>query len=167
MAHVGRGGAVAAMVGAGLLALAGCGGGGNAAIGNTPAANPAVQGLAANAAQPTQPATPLAVGPAQPQSGPTRYCGTIHNATVNEDEQGEIDVNPGAGFSGAIVLNGSTLTGGAGSFLGTMSNGQCGGVSSNGGLTFTGACPTGGEYDGSYTIQGQQGVFHMSTSACH
>jgi hypothetical protein len=156
-----RGGLVAAIVGVGLVALAGCGGGGAA---NTAAANATVPVATANTVQPLQPAPPLAV--AQPTSGPARYCGTIHNATVNQDEQGEVDVNAGPGFSGAIILNGSTLQGGAGPFQGTMANGQCG-ANSSGGLAFTGACPAGGEYDGSFTIQGQQGVFHMSTAACH
>jgi hypothetical protein len=165
MAQVGSRSFVAAMVGASLMALAGCGSGAGSitAGGNAPAANAAALGPVANAIQSTQ----FAAGPTQPASGPTRYCGTIQNMTVNEGEQGEIDVNPGAGFSGTIILNGSTLQGGAGPFQGTTSNGQCSGVSSSGGLSFTGSCPTGGEYDGSYAIQGQQGVFRMSTSACH
>jgi hypothetical protein len=160
MAKVGGGSFLAVMLGASVMALAGCnGGGGASAGGNTTAGNAAVL---APANAPTQ----VAAAPT-PVAGPTRYCGTIHNTSVGQDEPGEIDVNPGAGFSGTIILNGSTLQGGAGPFQGTNSGGQCGAMSTSGGLSFTGACPTGTEYDGTYTIQGQQGTFQMSSTACH
>jgi hypothetical protein len=153
---------VSAAAGASLVALAACGGGGTSNA--TPADDAAP--TAANAAPVTPP--PARSGPpAQASAGGSgRYCGAIHNASTNQDDQGEIDVDPGQGFNGNVTVLGQTLSG-AGRFQGTMAGGQCSGVAASSGLAFTGACPSGGEYDGTYTINGQSGTFKMSSGACH
>ncbi len=93
-----------------------------------------------------------------------RYCGTFHNQTLNADAPGEIDVRPGGSFSGIVIVGGGRLTGG-GNFTGRANGAQCSGTDSAG-LQFQGACPTGGEYRGSYTMWGQTGTFSMSSDAC-
>jgi hypothetical protein len=149
--------------GASLVALSACGGSGGS--NNAPAANATPAG---NAAPPVAAATPS--GPRNglgPMTGAgARYCGPIHNSTTNQDDQAEIDVDAGDGFNGNVTVLGQTLSG-AGRFQGTMASGQCSGVAASSGLAFTGACPSGGEYDGTYTINGQNGTLRMSSGNCH
>jgi len=168
-----------ALVGASLVGLAGCGN--NGAAGNStgsnaapppPAANAAPAGPAAAPANPppaanaaAAPATPSASPPAEASAaGPQRYCGTIHNSTLDQDAQGEADIDAGPAFSGNIIVSGR-LEGG-GRFQGTSSGGECSGYAASSGLSFSGACPAGGVFNGTYSINNQKGEFHLSTAGC-
>lgn len=154
---------LASLVGASLVGLAGCGNNGAAA--NAAGSNAAAPPSAANLAVPAAAAGVAVAPPAQASAaGATRYCGAIHNATLNQDAQGEVDIDPGPAFSGNIIVSGQ-LSGG-GRFQGTMTGGQCSGFAASSGLAFSGACPAAGEFDGTYSINGQQGVFHLSTAGC-
>lgn len=168
MTRIGLRFAASALAGASLAALAACGGGGGSASNAAPAANavPAANAAPISMTSPPGPAaaTPGGLGPTS-ASG-VRYCGAIHNSSTNQDDQGEIDIDPGPGFDGNVTVLGQTLSG-AGRFQGTMAAGQCSGVAAASGLAFTGACPAGGAYDGTYTINGQQGTFRMSSGNCH
>ena len=160
MARIGLRFAASALAGASLGVLAACGGGAS----NTPSAANAAPSNAAPAAA-TTPARPPG-GPGPTSAGAARYCGPIHNNSTNQDDQAEIDIDAGGGFNGNVTVLGQTLSG-AGRFQGTMAGGQCSGVAAASGLAFTGACPSGGEYDGTYTINGQAGTFRMSSGNCH
>jgi hypothetical protein len=161
---------VSVLVGVGLLSVAACGGGAatNAGAANNAAPAPLAAANAPPTAGPAMPpaAAPPATGAQAATGGATRYCGAIHNTTLNQDDTAELDLNPGPGFSGTVTVGGRTLQGG-GAFQGSMTGILCGGYAASSGLSFQGNCPANGEFDGEYTINGQQGTFRMNTANCH
>jgi hypothetical protein len=120
------------------------------------------------APRPTPP-TPVAPKPAAPVAQPVLYCGTFFNVTYQFSGVLQIQVNPGAGFTGAVsvgqALSKTSLTTyGSGTFNGTRNGTSCGGTDT-GGLTFDGTCsPT--AIQATYSIAGQNGSFNVTTAGC-